>query len=154
MDDFYGYLELITQIIDSARTVWESGKYPSNVKKDGFVTPRMEALTFFHGQWFEDMMDMLDQEPVIYLMKNGIPVPSTKCSCESCRSNYRAEAKMLQEDEDLVYKIRGKAKLAYQFAPEEKHIVYWEEDKIKFVIPQESVSILKASKYLEKEVLH
>lgn len=154
MDNFYGYLALITQMINSARTVWETGRYPSNVKKDGFVTPKMEALTFFHGQWFETMMEMLDQEPLVYLMTHGIPVPSTKCSCESCRSNYSPEARMLQEEEDRVYTIRGKAKLAYQFAPEEKHIVYWEEDEIKFVIPHESVSIMKASNYLEKGALH
>lgn len=143
-----GYARLAVAMIASAVEVYTSGSYPPNVSSGGFPSPRMEALTFLHGDLYEWLMDMLEIEDDTYLLSSGVPLPSSSCPCESCRLDYTVEAILMEKDKDLIYEIGGVPKLAYQFAPDEPHIVYW-DDEIKYIMPYKKSSVLKADQYLK-----
>lgn len=121
------YEQLIATIIQDAVDVFHGDAYASNVSTD-FASPRLEALTFLHGECFEQYCEMLNLDSG-YIRKAGeIPDPSDQCPCESCRLDYRPEA--------FILAGRRRHNGLSRFADGERHHVIYQKRRVHLVVPQ------------------
>lgn len=118
-----GLGDLIVAIVLDAAETYASDK----VGEGGFVTAKMEALTFFHGDTFERYCDYIGADQNAVRNKHGIPAPSSSCMCESCRTDYTPEAY-------LASKRKPNSKI--RFSPGQKHHVFWRNNNIYRVLPR------------------
>ena len=134
------YYDLAGAIIQSAIEVYQTNSYPPNVST-GFSTPRMESLTFLHGGLFFAMAECVNTHSDYILKRAGVPLPSNKCSCESCREDYLVESSTID------------ASARYRFCIGAKHHVEWLNGKIRSIFPtSHHNSLLSASEYMEARV--
>lgn len=107
---------LLLAVIKSALSDYRKNRYPSGYAGMGWVSPSLDALSYFHSQNFLDACQMAEIEFSPLFRRHGIPFPSAECECEECRIDYSREALLV-----LPYKNQS----VYRFAQGKRHTVDW-----------------------------
>lgn len=116
LDTLDRYHALFVALIQRAYQIYQTNAYEDAGDTLSFLSPRDDALCFFHSPAFACYCEYLDVDPFFLRERMDIAQPTDRCECPWCKTDYRDIAELVQHRDPR----------RYRFAVGQRHWVRWQ----------------------------